>query len=149
MWDGFWRQSLAMKAAIIIACLIAAGVVASAVTGDDPSDGGAASDERRAPASEQTIEHKLAIVDSGDPVNAGDPVVSDYGRVLDDLQTKCSDSRERLADYALTTEERLLDRGIEESALVILRSVNRSLPDGSVGQPCAEVFATYLTLRLN
>jgi hypothetical protein len=92
-------------------------------------------------------EYKLASIEKGGLVAENDPLVGSFGAALNSLEPKCKDSRERIADMAVTTQKLLKEKGISLSLLRILQDVNRSIPSGFGAQPCADVFAAYVTLQ--
>ena len=60
---------------------------------------------------------------------------------LNSLDPKCNEPRSRLGDMAVVARKELP----RLSLLRILQGVNASIPEGSGSQPCADIFALYVT----
>lgn len=91
---------------------------------------------------EDSVEYKLAVVDEGGFVAPDDPVVDSYATLLDFLEPKCNENRERIGDMAVVAKDEL-----GTSLLTILRGVNGSIPTDFGSQPCADIFAYYVALQ--
>lgn len=96
-----------------------------------------------------TLACKLATIEEGTYVAEDDPLVDDYQAALDGLAADCGDSEERLGDMAVASQELLLNGGVSESLLSILRNVDLSIPSGSSPrfESCSDVFGAYVVLR--
>jgi hypothetical protein len=100
-----------------------------------------------APVSATTPEHQLATIERGRSIPATDPLVSDFRAQLDQLQPKCTEPRERLADFTVVSHRLLKEAGIDESYLTTLSAVNLGMPSGVGPLGCADLFAVYVTIR--
>lgn len=123
--------------------------------GDPKSSSGAApaSNPRAAPKlgskrtfSEDDLEYQLASLDAGRPVESDDPLLREYAVVLDRLDKKCDDYRQRTGDLASESGDLLQLLGPGVGLLEILRSVEKSIPRSAPRMPCADVFASFLPL---
>lgn len=93
-----------------------------------------------------TWEYKLAAIqEQRKPPDA--MLVGRIGAELDRLEPKCNESRERLSDFTVRTHDLMKEKGVDESHLSILSSVNAAIPQGAPRMPCADIFAGYLVLR--
>jgi hypothetical protein len=99
------------------------------------------------PASPSTPEHQLATIERGRSIPANDPLVADFRVQLDQLQPKCTEPRERLADFTVVSHRLLKEAGIDESYLTTLSAVNLGLPTMAGPLACADLFAVYVTIR--
>jgi hypothetical protein len=131
------------RAAVIL--VVATCLFVSACGGAAPTTGTSQPSSTSAPS----VAEKLATIEKGAPVTADNPLVAKFRRALDALITKCKDRRLRLADMTVTSQRLLHKAGIEESLSSIIGHVNRSIPKGIGKQPCASIFAAYVTLREN
>ena len=99
------------------------------------------------------IEYKLAAIQSGGYVDPNDPLVAQFGSVLNDLEGKCQESRNQLSGISIIVHNDMAQRGVDESYLSILQHVDASIPDDLVNsggaQKCADIFAAYAVLRLD
>jgi hypothetical protein len=100
---------------------------------------------------EESIEYKLASIHNGGRVTKSDPLVAQFRRVLDQLEAKCPESRQQLADMGVKGQELLRDENIKESLLGIFRNWRASIPDeakkGELGE-CSGILAAYIALRV-
>ena len=91
---------------------------------------------------DEDIEYKLAVVDSGGFVRHDDPKIASYARALDRADSSCPESRVRLADIAVASVQQL-DRnttGHSENALSMLQAIAASVSGSEeLGVDCAEV----------
>lgn len=94
-----------------------------------------------------TVACKLATIDEQTYVSPDDPMVAEYQSALDGLAGDCGDSEERLGDMSVRSQELLLNGGVSETLLSILRSVDRSIPGGTQLESCSDIFAAYVALR--
>ena len=137
-----------MTKRLVARLILTAAVVFSAAGCGDFQEGSEEGAGRATP--EPSTEYKLAVIQEGGHVSPDDPAVTQYASALDRLEEKCPDERERLADYAVRSQQLLEERGIEESVLDILRNARSSIPDemerGAVGS-CSDIFAAYVALR--
>jgi hypothetical protein len=92
-----------------------------------------------------SVEYKMATIDEGAPPNAS--LVATYASTLDSLEPKCDESRSKIGDMSVVSRDLLEDKGIRATLLQILRDVDRSIPAEFGEQPCADIFASYVTLR--
>jgi hypothetical protein len=95
---------------------------------------------------EPTPAEQLAVIETGSEDAA---LAQEFQGRLDALGDKCENPERHLADFTVTSQQQLQERGIDESLLSILTNVNRSIPDDfSQEVDCAEIFAAYITLRM-
>lgn len=101
-------------------------------------------------APESTLENKLAVIHRGGYVANDDPLVMRFARVLDRLEAKCPESRQRLADMGVKGRQLLLERNIDEPLLAVFENWRGSIPDevekGDVGE-CSQILSAYIALR--
>src|SRR5579859_6101687 len=79
--------------------------------------------------SDPPIEYKLAVIQTGAYVDPNDPLVGQFATALDDLQSKCTEPRDRLGDFAVVTHTQMGLHGVNETQLSILEHVNASIPE--------------------
>lgn len=124
-----------LSVAVAVALVVTATMVGACAGGN----GGGASTE--------SVEYKLAVIDRGGNLDTDDPLVGQFRSVLDALVEKCSDSRQRIADMGVTAQGLLQDKGVDVGLIRVMQDVDRSIPSGLGEQPCADVFASYVTLQ--
>lgn len=96
-----------------------------------------------------SLAYKLATIEKGTSVAPSDPLVAQMDSALRALRSKCGDTTEELAGYAVVIHNDMAKRGVEEGKLSILQHVADSMPPGMKMTSCKEVFAAYATLRLD
>jgi hypothetical protein len=114
----------------------------------------------------ETVEYRLAVVDSGGYVAPDDPIVSEFAIYLDALEQRCPDNtREQIADQTISIQQQLAERGVSEGLLEILQSVADpttfrlledivedfppgSIPEASRRGDCAAYLTAYHELRI-
>ncbi len=101
--------------------------------------------EEGTPVSE-SLEYKLAVVNEGGFVAEDDPLVGRFKSVLDNLQPKCTESRQKIADMGVKAQQLLQNKGVDLSLLRVMQAANDSIPPGFGTQPCADIFAALVTL---
>ena len=121
--------------------LIVAAAIALAGCGSSSSSSTTSTSEPKSEA------ETLAQIQKGEPVNADDPLVARFNRLLAELRQGCRHSGDAtLADNVVNTRELLKEHGIEESVQDILENVTGSIRR-KFGLSCVEAFAAYGTLR--
>lgn len=125
-------------AAILVLAVIAIGV---AVLGGQSSDR-----TRRDAGGEESVEFKLSTLDGSIPAGNDDPALVRYQVTLDALETKCTNGRERLADFAVVAKRELAERGVTVSLLEFLRSMNDALPTDLGTTDCTDIAAATVIL---
>jgi len=125
-----------------VSVLLALGVTVAC--GDDSGGGGGGGGNG---ASTESVEYKLAVVNEGGFVDTDDPLVGQFKSALDALEEKCTEGRQKIGDMAVAAQGLLEDKGIPLSLIRIMQDVNRSTPSGLGEQPCADIFAVYVTLQ--
>lgn len=100
--------------------------------------------------SNESVEYKLATIQQGGYVSKDDPLVVRFGHVLDRLDSKCPEPRERIADMGVKGRDLLREKGIQEPLVSTFENWGASIPGevtkGGVG-PCADILAVYVVLR--
>ena len=129
-----WRY----RAALSVGLLGMGLLLAAAACGDDGTGGGGAGSE--------SLEYKLAVVSAGGFVKEDDPSVARFRALLDSLEAKCTEGREKIADMAVKSQELLKDKGVDLTVLRVMQNADASIPDGFGESPCADIFATLVTL---
>lgn len=103
------------------------------------------------PATTSTLEHKLAVIQQGGYVPEDDPLVMQFTRALDQLEAKCPESRQQLADMGMKGRKLLLGKNINEPLLEVFGNWRASIPHetqkGDVG-PCSQILSAYIALRV-
>lgn len=113
-----------------------------------------------------TVEYRLAVVDKGGYVRPGDPVVVEFANVLGVLEERCfKNTRTQIGDYTVSIQKQLLERGVQEDLLTILKAVADpvtfrklqkgvdrdvragSIPTSSQTGDCAAYMTEYVLLR--
>jgi hypothetical protein len=92
-------------------------------------------------------EAKLASLDAH-TTTIPESTVRTYGSVLDQLDPKCTEDRERIGDIATKGVELLQGRkGVKMSYLKFLQAMNDSIPPGteSLNLKCAEIASILVT----
>lgn len=101
----------------------------------------------------ESVEHQLASIDAGEPVAEDDPAIVRFGAMLNNLEWKCPDSRQHLADLGVTANRTLEEHGAGESLLDTFANVNDLIADtyyedeNAIGESCDWLFADYATTR--
>ena len=128
--------------------LVVATVLAAVFIGCVDGVGDSPQDDR---TPEPSLEYKLAAVSQGGYVRDGDPLVARFGRALDNLEAKCPESRQQLADMGVKGHQLLTEKQIGETLIGVLENWRASIPDdaqkGQLGR-CADILAAYVTLRI-
>ena len=111
---------------------------------------GDAGDERVAPPREETVEvtessspeAKLVVVELGSR-SVPESMVQDFGRLFDELEGACRESRSRIADMTLAARNSLLEQyGKQISITEMLRAEATMMREsGLTDQICAEAFS--------
>ena len=70
-----------------------------------------------------------------------------FKQQLDELAPKCTEDRGRLADLTATAHDQLAQRGINETPVALLTTINATLPTGIGPVPCADAFEVYVLAR--
>ncbi len=104
-------------------------------------------DSRSGGVSAPSVEVRLASVQNQEYAADDDPLVGQFKQQLDMAEPRCTETRLQLADLAVLTHDQLAKSGVQESHLSILADVTAAIPDAGPRLKCAEVFATYQTLR--
>ncbi len=91
-------------------------------------------------------EHTLAVLQQG-TVREDDPVIAQFKQQLDELELKCTEDRGQLADLTATAHDQLAQKGINETPLALLTTLNATLPAGIGPVPCADAFGAYVLVR--
>lgn len=113
----------------------------------------------------ETVQYKLAVVDSGGYVAPDDPVVGEFAIALDVLEGRCPDNtRAQIGDQVVSIQGQLAQGGVSEGLLEILQSVADpstfrlledivqgfppgSIPEASRQGDCAAYLTAYHELR--
>ena len=98
---------------------------------------------------EQTLEYKLAAIDLGDSMAGDNPAVTQYGILLDMIDSSFLEDRKTIADMTVKLKKMLLKDGIKEDLIQILNGFSQVLPKTSEKQEYALYAVTYETLRTN
>jgi len=108
--------------------------------------GGSQSDNRSA-ALMQLPEGKLAALDANSP-NITESMVQPYRSVLDALQQKCSEARDRIGDFSVVGVGKLREKGtnmtIRDFLLMMGNTIPPNAPPGSI--KCAEIASAIVVL---
>lgn len=114
--------------------------------GGEPGSGGASSSN--APPGKLDVtdsevsEEQLASLDEKSPI-VERRTVRRFGFLLDRLQRQCKGRRAQLADFTVTTQQRLDEtKGVKQSLREILEAVTRAAP-AAPGQRCRDLFVLY------
>jgi len=117
---------------------------------DGPAAGEPTETERVSRYSPDDPEYKLATLDL-DREPTADAEVAPYARLIGRARRHCPRDRQiRIADMTVRAQELLADAGIDESLRAVLSNVVKSMPTGTrrlLDGRCADVFASYVTLR--
>jgi hypothetical protein len=95
----------------------------------------------------ESLEYKLAVVNADGYVSEGDASVAEFQRLLDALSRYCPESRERIADMLVVTNQNIGERGGSESLLETARNLEHILAPPVtelVGNSCADEFALWV-----
>lgn len=93
-------------------------------------------------------EAKLASIDAQSTTVAR-ATIDRYTKILNELEKRCPESREQIANFAVTGVKILKEsKGVVMTQLQFLDAMNGSLPPGSesLGVKCAEIAAMLATL---
>lgn len=134
------RQAARALFAILVLVAVFPGVRAT-MRYIAPEEGQAANESQELP------EELLASVDGLGSRSDG---LDTYSQALDAIQSRCVDSRQRIAEYALASRQNLKTHGIEDSVLSVLIGVVQggSSEQGSyTSSHCADQFASYVRVR--
>jgi hypothetical protein len=77
----------------------------------------------REPRGAETAEYELAVVDKGGYIRPDDPVVAEFASAPAVLQKQCFKTRSQIGDYTVSIQKQLIERGVQESLLAILKAV--------------------------
>jgi hypothetical protein len=98
------------------------------------------------PAAQQiSLEYKLATIDKG-YVSNDDVSIARFRSLLQQLDTKYSESKQQIADMSVKAQSMLRDKGLKESLLNIMEGMNK-LFSSPADLIYAEYMAAYVTLR--
>ena len=156
-WSRYWALNWQWRVLSFLGIVIVMAIVIPAVVrgGNDggggtprtSSDGGGGTTRTSSDgASSESLEYKLAVVHEGGFVAEDDPLVQQFRQVLDSLEPKCTESRQKIADMGVAAHDLLKDKGVSLSLLRVMQDVDYSIPAELSSQPCADIFATYVTL---
>ncbi len=97
--------------------------------------------------SEDSPEYKLASLDAGRRLDTDDPIIDAHAGFLDELETKCREPRERIADFAVVGSDIIKDEtGQDWLVLDVLIGMNEGIPPEAGQVRCDEVAAAFATL---
>ena len=112
---------------------------------------GCAGSDRDSRRTEPSLEYKLAVVHRSGYVPEDDPLIAQFGRVLDYLEAKCPENRQQLADMGVKGRQMLSEKHIDEALLDVFERWRASIPDeaekGQLG-PCADILGIYIAMRV-
>jgi hypothetical protein len=101
----------------------------------------------QAAVNNESLEYKLAVIDSGGYVARDDLAVARFRSLLGQLDTKYVESPEEIANMSVKAQQVLRDKGISEPIRELMEGLN-SVLDGPVGnQKYSEYAALYIQLR--
>jgi len=107
--------------------------------------------EAAAALAQEPYEYKLAVIQLGSAVDDDAPLVAEFAQVLNGLEAKCSESRERLANMGVRADEILRAEGINEPLIDVFESWRLEIPEaaaaGEVAR-CAPVLSAYITSKV-
>ena len=93
--------------------------------------------------SQNTVEEKMALIDGNYPNKTK---ITRYRYLLNTLEKKTGDTKERIGDMTVKSQEILReDYGREITLLDLLEGVNKSIPSTSK-MPYANVIAAYIMI---
>jgi hypothetical protein len=92
-------------------------------------------------------EAKLAALDAHSKT-VQHSAIREYARLLDDLDRKCKEDRDRIGDVAVKGVQLLAEKNIAMTHKMFLQSMNDSMPKGSETRNlgCAEIAAFLVTM---
>jgi hypothetical protein len=91
-------------------------------------------------------EAKLAAIDLGTRRVPPDTIAT-YASVLDRLQGKCTEPRDRIGDFAVVGVDQLKEeKGMEVTIYRFLRMMDDSVPSSTDKLKCIEIAAALVTL---
>jgi len=125
-------QRLAGIGAILMAAII---LLVAACKGDG----------KPSPPASPSLEYKLATINADHPVEVDDPLVAEFGAVLDNLEAKCPEVRAAIANMAATAWEELGKQRSDAkfSLLHVMQNVYELLPADLGERFCFEFFQQY------
>jgi|TARA_B100000315_G_C14165172_1_gene401901 transglutaminase-like putative cysteine protease len=95
----------------------------------------------------EPLEYKLAIINKDGYVSKNDITVTRFRYLLDNLERKCTNTREDICDVMVYVQKTLREKyGREASLLAITEGVNDSIPNGIDKVDCAEIAVAYMQL---
>lgn len=98
------------------------------------------------PAKQQaSLEYMLATIDKG-YVSSDDISIARFRSLLQQLDTKYSESKQQIADMSVKAQSMLKEKGLQESLLNIMEGMNK-LFSSPADLKYAEYLGAYLTLR--
>lgn len=81
------------------------------------------------PPKEMSLAWQLAVIDAEEQVPEHHPTVSEFGLLLDSLETKCSNPRAEIAQVCMATHAFLKERGSLLTLLEFTHKVDSAIPD--------------------
>ena len=99
---------------------------------------------------EYTTEYKLAVIDKGGYLEEDDPVISEYGRMLNSLKAKVINDEMNIADIVVTTQKILKEKyQINLTILKIMKDLDACIPDDVEKLDLEEIAAAYMVLLVS
>ena len=97
---------------------------------------------------EESLEYKLASLDNGGPVRAGDVSVARFKSLLRQLSETYVEDKEQIANMTVRIQQVLTKDGVKESLRNIMEGMNRVFDGPNSGQKYGEYGAAYAVLRI-
>ena len=98
-------------------------------------------------SAEESIEYKLAVIDTQEPVERSGIKVARFRSLLNQLSTTYVETKQQIADMTVFAKQDLRKSGIKESMLNMMEGMNKLLPQKISNQKYAEYLTMYITLR--
>lgn len=136
--------------ALILIAYGSGGGGGSESNGSGDSEGSSGSSgNARGSASSETVEYKLAVVDTGRPPD--DSTVARYASALDSAEAVCPEARIEIADLAVASVQTLDERspGHGENGLSMVRAIASSADTDVPGGGCTELAAALVILMVS
>lgn len=98
--------------------------------------------------SELPVEYKLAVIHSADSaLDRHHPLVDEFRVLLNDIQSKTINDRERIADICVYSQKMLTQERVPMSLLDVMRALSASIPTEAVNSKLdlSEIAAAFVT----
>ena len=98
----------------------------------------------------ESLDYRLAVIDTGSFVIEGDPIIKRFDSVLDQLSYNYVEDRQQIANISIIICDKMKSNGIDESLLDIMDGLNKLIwPQDFKKRRYSEYLITYASLRNN